>query len=339
MNLKHKVFMWMYYFLTSISNAATTEHAEILHYDESTKISFFGGSVTQQGKESGYVVQFKKLHPELNVFQHGYGGQQIYNAGICYIDEILELSPDVLFLDWSLLPFENCSLRHSGGTLLSNFIEKSTLVILRKCKDRHIFPVFIHMGRTDNIVAISKLVIDEVARKYHVPCIEMNEIHKDSLALMFRDSFHTNEIGAKNYAQTIKHFLAEQTISFPFLGESELDHFEFPLFSINSIIINKNIKKKFSFRLNGVLVGISQTIGPFSGSVIMKVGDAISQNFKISDQWCYFERETIKICPLMPLNELIEFTLGNDSFNPDCSPEVKIKSLFFTGLLTDFYAE
>ena len=58
MNLKHKVFIWMYYFLTSISNAATTEPSEILHYDDSTKISFFGGSVTQQGKESGYVVQF-----------------------------------------------------------------------------------------------------------------------------------------------------------------------------------------------------------------------------------------------------------------------------------------
>ena len=47
-------------------------------------IVFFGASVTQQTKESGYVPQFKNIlinnNHHFNVIQKGYGSMHLYDA-------------------------------------------------------------------------------------------------------------------------------------------------------------------------------------------------------------------------------------------------------------------
>lgn len=52
-------------------------------------ISFFGASTTQQ--KSGYAIYLiGKLGEGTTTFIHGYGGDHIDSAGICFIDEVFK---------------------------------------------------------------------------------------------------------------------------------------------------------------------------------------------------------------------------------------------------------
>lgn len=68
-------------------------------------ICFFGASVTQQSKESGYVILFNELLKQndlnnLNIIQKGFGSMHITDAGICKINEVIDENPSYAFLDW-----------------------------------------------------------------------------------------------------------------------------------------------------------------------------------------------------------------------------------------------
>ena len=62
-----------------------------------TKIAFYGASVTQQ--RNGYVKYFAKLSTA-KVLKLGFGGMQLSDAGICFIDKVVEIHPDICFIDW-----------------------------------------------------------------------------------------------------------------------------------------------------------------------------------------------------------------------------------------------
>jgi hypothetical protein len=67
-------------------------------------IVFFGASVTEQTKKSGYVPQFKQIVTDnslnFNIIQKGYGSLHLTDAGICKIDHIIENKPNICFIDW-----------------------------------------------------------------------------------------------------------------------------------------------------------------------------------------------------------------------------------------------
>lgn len=62
-------------------------------------VSFFGASVTQQ--TNGYVDVFANLcNDKFDVKKYGYGSMHIYDAGICFINNVINDKPNYCFIDW-----------------------------------------------------------------------------------------------------------------------------------------------------------------------------------------------------------------------------------------------
>lgn len=81
-------------------------------------IAFFGASVTQQ--KNGYARKLtKKLCQKENIF--GYGGCHLKNAGIIFINKVLEIKPTICFIEW-----------FSTGTITSHGPSVNCILIMIK---------------------------------------------------------------------------------------------------------------------------------------------------------------------------------------------------------------
>ena len=68
------------------------------------KIAFYGASVTQQ--RNGFVECFAKMS-SLKVLKFGFGGMHLSDAGICFIDKVVESKPEICFVDWFSTAYSN----------------------------------------------------------------------------------------------------------------------------------------------------------------------------------------------------------------------------------------
>ena len=62
------------------------------------KIAFYGASLVQQ--RNGYWKYFGERYPKFQVRPFGFGARHLNDAGVCYIDDVLEFEPDYCIVDW-----------------------------------------------------------------------------------------------------------------------------------------------------------------------------------------------------------------------------------------------
>lgn len=174
-------------------------------------IVFFGASVTAQTGDSGYVPVFKKMLLEnnnnnnYNIIQKGFGSMHLNDAGLCKINEIIDLKPDVCFIDWfstGFIPTE----KGYFFRLLDCLVRKLMLINCKIC-----FLLFDRLDFCEKRLIMYKNVINYTEIYNNIDYIELynNENIKDLL----RDSVHTNEKGALLYAETIYNYFLTNIIN------------------------------------------------------------------------------------------------------------------------------
>jgi hypothetical protein len=248
-------------------------------------ISFFGASVTAQ--KTGYVSHFFN-HKKFNVNQHGYGSMHIRDAGMCFIDDVLEANPDYCFLDWFSTVYtpKDQELHNYLDNFRYKFISKNCQI------------VFLLFGGSESHMSKSRLeMYDQLidySKKYNIPYINLYEHVKDKESkTLFRDMVHTLDLGSEIYGNKIyKEFTDNILDKYPLNSENLIKNkYE----EIKKIKLEKQIVEDFiKIKGNGELIGICQNIGPYSGIVNIEA-DGVFSNQRIWDVWCYYERKVIKI--------------------------------------------
>lgn len=105
---------------------------------------FWGASVTQQGRSkdgvtTGYAhklkEKFKDSHPDVDVIQKGFGSTSFDSVGSLYLDNIIDLNPDIVVLEWHatwLGKFDEVKYATVVDSLIERGLRVVNLVLPRK---------------------------------------------------------------------------------------------------------------------------------------------------------------------------------------------------------------
>lgn len=234
------------------------------------KINFFGASVTQQ--KNGYAWAFKNANPNVDCSIFGYGANHISGAGICYLSDALKNNPDFLILDW----FSTGYCNENNLFKLCEYIE----AILYRTINAGTRPIFLFLPQEISPRGIYESLMGHIS-KFNVPFLDIDRAlsrRKDIL----RDSVHTNDLGSILYANEIISYFTERGLKYPYsLSIPAINKY----CEVKEIEINKVIQKKLVIEGEAEVIGISQTIGPYTGYV--KIDNYLE---KLWDRWCYYER-------------------------------------------------
>jgi hypothetical protein len=242
-------------------------------------IAFFGASITQQ--KSGYVSFFKQLNPNLIVNQFGYGGMNIRDGGIIYIDGVIRSNPNYCFLDW----FSPECYRPPKK------IEIYVDVLVEKLLFVNCYPIFLFFYRKDMDNGWFDMFehLKSYGQKYAINSIDLSKLENASGYL--RDSIHTNDLGSEKYGSIISETFHNMTFQ-----KSLIIPDRNRLSRINSLAVGIVAKEYVKLKSSGhsSIVGVLQKVGPYTGGVICISGGENSV-VNLKDKWSErYERETIK---------------------------------------------
>lgn len=282
-----------------------------------SNIVFFGASVTQQ--KEGYVHFFDKLvnRENYNLIQRGYGSMHLDDAGICFIDDIILENPNYCYIDW-----------FSTGFIAKNekilYIYLDVIVrklLLINCKI--VFLLFDRADMSDERLKMYNNVI-LYANKYNIDYIEL--YNNENISDLLRDNVHTTILGSQVYGTKIyEHFLEN------IINKDTISLINIPLENkysdIKKITVDKVVNDNIILKGDFEIVGIYQTIGPFSGLCEIDTnGD--KKIFNIWDQWCRYKRKNIKIT-ISERNQSCKIKVLQDSFDTTLC---KIKDICFDSI-------
>jgi hypothetical protein len=272
-------------------------------------IVFFGASTTEQKYSSGYVPQFQKLILDnslnFNIIQKGYGGMHLNDAGIIKINDVIDNTPNVCFINW----FSSGYIETNKDKLyyyLDIIVRKLMLINCKIC--------FLLLDRRDmceNRLIMFNLVI-EYSNLYNLDYIEL--YNNSNVNELLRDDVHTNESGAIFYATEIFNYFMKNMINKP-INYTNIPEETSELYNIKVFQVNKQIDNEIIINGNFKIIGIFQRIGTFSGLVEITNNNATSYKFNLWDQWCHFERNSIKI--QTGWSEEIKIKVLQDSFDTE----------------------
>lgn len=237
-------------------------------------ICFFGASVKQQ--KNGYAEKLKTHFKDSIVHIFGYGGMHISDAGICFIDNVLESKPDYCFIDF-------CSTGYMSKDPIT--IESLNTIVYKfsEAKCRLIFLFFLRENH--EMMKEFYEFLKTYINKNHLYYIDLNNYFKYDSAFC-KDTVHTTEYGAEQYALKISDMFQQDKprISLP-------ESIEKTRFCDLKVL---NVNKVFSDLVNLVgdclIIGFHIVIGPNSGNL-----DVNNKITNIWDIYCHYKRETIKI--------------------------------------------
>lgn len=275
------------------------------------RIVFFGASVTQQ--KHGYVDEFAKLNHKAKVIKRGYGGMHLNDAGICFIDDILKLKPDICFIDW----FSTAYIDRDGEAkiYLQTILQKLSLI---RC--RVVFLFFPYLG------CEGKIRFYEEMKEYLNECkremvLVDEQVPKEKWQDLLRDTIHTTQLGSRRYAEIINDYLQLET------GETDASE----ILGSTKYSEIKKMKVKRAFRKNVMLrsdkicyvVGTLNFIGRHSGVIeIRKAGGMVKEN--LWDQWCYYIRRHFNLTLL--IDEPTEIVISDETFDTSlCNKSVDLE--------------
>ena len=275
-------------------------------------INFFGASVTQQ--KNGYVDIFDKLlkthNIDSNVKKYGYGSMHIHDAGVCFINNVIENNPNFCFIDWFSTGFINNT----------NYIKQYIDTIILKLFSIKCIPIFLLFDRID----IDKARLDmydyviEYANEYNINYISI--FNNDNKIELLRDDVHTTELGSNYYGTIIYNNFMDKIINLNFNTN------KYPLknmyYDINILDINDTVNNNIILYGNAKVIGIYQKIGLYSGVInIINENNESEQHF-IWDQWCHFERHNIKLS--FDIKNKLIIKILNDTFDTSsCKHEIE----------------
>lgn len=251
------------------------------------KISFFGASVTAQ--KEGYVYNFKNLINQTNnyqIYQNGYGSMHMFDAGICYVNNIISYSPDICFIDWFSTGYLNN---------IKNFLPYLNTII-KKLNDNNIKIIFLYFPRK-NFEDLRKIMYEEsqnYLKELNIPFIDLKyEIEKNNIILddILKDSVHTNNKGGQIYGDIVYKWFIKN------LGNLKLCQVDIPK---NKFYEIKNVKfdnpiiiyDDYEFKGSVSYFIIYLEKSPHSGIIYFN-----NKKIKIWDQWCYYTRKCLTLFP------------------------------------------
>jgi hypothetical protein len=244
-----------------------------------TSISFFGASITQQ--KTGYVSFFKELNQNYIISQFGYGGMNIRDGGIIYIDKVIQSNPNYCFLDW----FSPECYRPPKK------IEIYTDVLVEKLLSIDCHPIFLFFYRKDMDRGWFEMFeyLKNYGQKYTINSIDLSGLENASEYL--RDSIHTNDLGSEKYGSIISKTFHNMTFQ-----KSLVTPEKNRLSNISSITLGIVAKEYVKLKSSGhsSIVGVLQKVGPYTDGVICYNGN-IEYVVDLKDKWSEkYERDTIK---------------------------------------------
>lgn len=265
-------------------------------------ISFFGASVTAQ--KDGYTDVFKNMYikenPNKKVFIHGFGSMHLFDAGIMFIDDVIQNKPTFCFIDW-----------FSTGFLFNELTQIVYLdTILYKLHTIKCIPIILFLDRNPAIEQKRKdmyKLVKEYIRPLNISYIDV--VNQFDASTILRDCVHTNTTGSNMYGTYIFNQSKEilKNKKYPLLDKIPSTKFCF----IQKITLNKKMYKKIVFEGSGTIIGIYQVIGPHSSKCKIK---ETGQMINIFDEWCHYERKSIK-CSNVDINGTITLQLENSDMD------------------------
>lgn len=241
-----------------------------------TKIAFYGASVTQQ--RNGYVNHFSKLS-KAKVLKLGFGGMHLSDAGICFVDKIVAVHPDICFVDW----FSTWYMDQDGkfDFYIDTIVEK-----LQKIDCRVIFLFFL---QNKDLKVSDWKSFYQTCKNYlkhqGVECISIDEILEQyPIKEILRDDIHTTKKGSRLYAEEIFYYL-QKSKPFP---KADIQPNIYSSLSVLSV--KRSFDKELILEGNCHIQGFSLKIGPWSGIVDISTGTLLKKE-NTWDHWCYYGRD------------------------------------------------
>ena len=259
------------------------------------RIAFYGASVTQQA--NGYWEYFAKLNPDFDVRPFGNGSMHLNDAGICYIDDVINYQPEWCFIDWfstgyivygkdkevtTTLEEDFLDIKQYIDTIMYSFLSKNIKLVFLTFPDKSID------GRTGKPVEKEEIYkkINKYINDVGIPTVDVSESF-ENLDIILRDGIHTTPFGAEQYANIINeefknmYNVVEMPEDYPeqnkYCGVRRLD--------LNMVVYEELV-------LGGPceVIGVSQFIGPYTG--LISIDGKIINNW---DRWCYYERRMVNL--------------------------------------------
>ena len=276
------------------------------------KILFYGASVTAQSGESGYFQHLIEMLDSVELVRLPYSASHLQFAGIAMLQKVIDESPQICFLDWvtpSTPSFPDNTVRRVNKVLLSHGI----------------FPVWLLFPRTDDLDSSRNCclqVFEEVEGDAQVEkIVDYFPDLKNNIANYLRDVVHTNERGAKLYANWIKDVFQRVSHKFSLRQLTQLDNKEGQFIpkivsQKGTISHQKDLMLKFTANSSGKLkFFVYCVIGPNSPMLRLKLNESgYSEGAEASkivvDQWCYYEREMLVNMPEFDIQAGKEYSLS-----------------------------
>ena len=293
------------------------------------KIAFFGASVTQQS--NGYSDHFRGLNPSFEVSSFGHGSMHLNDAGVCYIDSVLEYEPEYCFIDWFSTGYIEYNkhkfdeIKSYIDTILYKFLSNDIKLIFLTFPD-------VSMNSFTNEPVNKKEIykkINDYIVTIGIPTIDISESF-DDLNIILRDGIHTTPYGSEQYGKLISEEFNKNIhnkIEIPETYPPKNKYCE-----INTLDLNATISKKIVFDGESEIIGISQTIGPYSG--LLRVNGDVINNW---DRWCYYERPMVNLKFTVNGNselEILEDDFDRSVCEHNCNWGVKkllkIKTIYYS---------
>lgn len=239
-------------------------------------VAIFGASVTQQ--KNGYAAILKKeLTDKVEVF--GYGGMHLNDAGVSYVDEIIQANPSICFIDW----------------FSTSYIESTTLTldyidaIIFKLSQHGIKIIFLFLLHKHYLERekFKKFVKKNLIEK-KVQYIDMEDYVEVGKSRFFlRDDVHTNEKGSRLYATLIHNEYKKRIASLQVLNSVKSNKYCY----IKKLSVGKSFEKILHLSGTCEIIGFELTIGPHSGKIFVRNNKMLIMEENTYDQWCYFNRQ------------------------------------------------
>jgi hypothetical protein len=284
-------------------------------------VAFFGASVTQQ--QNGYWHFFGLKNPELNVQPFGYGSRHLNDAGVCYIDTVLDFKPEYCFIDW----FSTGYIKYNENkwdeiqlyidTIIHKFYSSGVKLIFLTFPDLTV----------DKKEIYSK--INNYLKSIDVPYLDISESF-NNLNEILRDGIHTTTYGSEQYAILINEYfqLNQTSIVIPEKYPNETKYCNIKFKNFNITVTNKLI-----LRGPCEIIGISQIIGPYTG--LIKIDGILFNNW---DRWCYYEREMVNMkfnvgdkTTIEVLDDDFDRSICDHSCDWSVKKQLKLITVFYIG--------
>jgi GDSL-like Lipase/Acylhydrolase family len=279
------------------------------------KICFYGSSITAQ--LHGMVTAFQENNSEnFDIIRISYGGTTIEDAGICFINNVLNEKPNYCFIDWFGPTYPVASSEDILVKCMDTFITK---LIENNC-----IPIFLLCYRTDDdfdeSISRKRVVlykfIENYCKKYKIHYISLYS-HPDVILLnsqgkLLADSAHVTKDGAKKYSDIIEDYFYSYVLDAP-IATSFLPQ-KNELYDIKEKIFNESINTSFTIHGQGKLIGILHLNGPHSG--ILDISDINGNITKIKtwDKYCYSHRKVVSLVNLDIKNSL-KISISKEEFD------------------------